>query len=303
MVSTTPFAEVRQAIEEAVERSALPASFCRLLRIPLQQPGKVWAGAARPQWPALVLTTCAATGGDLTLGSKVAAAVEIFMAGLDVLDEIEDGDHSPTVEAAGPAQALNVATALLLLAQQILLRLTADGVAIERTALFARTLAEAGLEATGGQHRDLAGEGGAHISTDDALTTARLKAGALVGGACRLGALVGTSDETLLDLYQTWGRHYGTAAQLSNDLHDAGDQGNKSDLARQKGTLPLLYARAEPTAPAPADPSQDLMASGALHFTWVILEIERQRCASLLDDLAARGQAVTSLRDLLGTTE
>src|SRR4051812_36388490 len=111
---------------------ALPASFFRLLPLPLQQPGEELAGAARPTRPVMVLSACNATGGDPAIGSKVAAAVEIFIAGLDVLDEIEDGDHSPLVEATGHGQALNVSTALLLLAQQLLLCLTDSGVPAHR---------------------------------------------------------------------------------------------------------------------------------------------------------------------------
>jgi geranylgeranyl pyrophosphate synthase len=281
-----------------VERIPLPASSRHFAAIPLQQPGKVLSGTAKPLWPATVLAACAAANGDMTIGSKVAAAVEIFMAGLDVLDEIEDGDQSPLVDAVGTAQALNIATALLLLPQTLLCGLTDDGVVPARANLLARTLAEAGLAATGGQHRDLLGEQGVVHSYDAAIEIARMKAGTLVAGACKLGALVGTDDDILLAHYHNWGLHYGTAAQLSNDLHDAENGESKSDLARQKGTVPLIYQRGStPGSPTPNDAQE----SGALHFTWVILEIERQQCAAIADDLAAHGQAAEHLLALLGS--
>lgn len=283
-------------LEEAVGRVPLPASSRHLVAIPLHQPGKVLSGATRPTWPSTVLASCAAAGGDRRVGSKIAAAVEMFIAALDVLDEVEDGDQSPLVEAAGVAQALNISTLLLMQAQVTLLGLTADNLTPERTLLCAQTLAEAGLAATGGQHRDLAGEHDTTLSYDDALQTAQLKAGVLVACACKLGALAATNDPELLALYYDWGMHYGTAAQLSNDLHDVADEEDKTDIKRQKGTLPLLYER---TASAP-DTAQDPAASGALHFTWVVLEIERQHCAEIADKLAARGQAAESLRALLG---
>lgn len=297
MQSATPFSTVIRYIEEAVGRIPLPASSRHFAALPLQQPGKAWSGAARPLWPATVLAACAATGGSTQIGEQVAAAVEIFMAGLDVLDEVEDGDHSPLVDAVGTAQALNIATALLLLAQTTLCHLTADGVTPMRAHLLAQTLAEAGLAATSGQHRDLLGEDSAAISYEDALETARLKAGALVAGACKLGALVGTDDSDILARYHAWGLHYGTAAQLSNDLHDADDAAGKSDIARQKGTIPLLYQRETVLA---TEPTENAQASGALHFTWVILELERQQCATIADELAARGQASEHLQMLLG---
>lgn len=298
MLSATPFSDVIRYLEEAVERTPLPAFSRHLAAIPLRQPGKVLSGAARPTWPSTVLAACAAAGGDRQIGGKIAAAVEIFIAALDVLDEIEDGDRSPLVEAAGMAQALNISTLLLMQAQSILLGLTADNLTPERTLLCARTLAEAGLAATGGQHRDLTAERNTMISYDDALQTARLKAGVLVASACKLGALVATADPELLALYYDWGMHYGTAAQLSNDLHDAEDEEDKTDIKLQKGTLPLLYARDNSVPEALINPA----TSGALHFTWVILEVERQHCADIATKLAAHGHAVEGLRALLGPT-
>lgn len=298
MLSATSVTAIKQTIEEVVERGALPTSFRELLAIPLRQPGKIMAEEGNPQWAALVLAACTSTGGDPTWGAVAAAAAELFMAGLDVLDEVEDGDQSALIEAAGEAQALNVSTALLLLGQQTLLGLAERGMAPDRVALLGRALTEAGIAATGGQHRDLANAAAGAVSTDEALDIARRKAGVLVAGACRLGALIGTADEDLLALYSVWGMHYGTAAQLANDLHDAENAEDKSDVVRQKGTLPLLYARGSGAllgaGPAP------LAGSGALHFTWVILEIERQRCVQLLDTLATHGHAIAAMRDLLG---
>ncbi len=298
MLNATSFASVRRTVEEAVERAALPASFRALLRIPLQQHGKILTEEERPLWPTVVLAACTATGGEPAFGATVAAATELFMAGLDVLDEIEDGDSSALVELAGPAQALNVSTALLLLGQQTLLGLVADGLPAAQVTLLTQTLTAAGLAATGGQHRDLANESDRIVSTDEALSIARSKAGTLVAGACRIGALLGTTDMDTLALYETLGGHHGTAAQLANDLHGAENTLSKTDVERQKGTLPLLYARGA-RAVATGEPAT-IAASGALHFTWVILEIERQRCVQLLDTLAARGHLVADLRDLLG---
>jgi geranylgeranyl pyrophosphate synthase len=288
----TRFDQVRLALEEALEVCRLPASFRDLLVLALSQEGKVLAGAAQPQWPALVLASCESAGGDSFVAAKVAAAVEMFMAGLDILDEIEDGDVSPVASASGQAQALNVANALLLLAQQQLCQLRAIRVPADRIADYIATLTEAGLIATTGQHRDLRAEGQADVTADEALAIARDKAGALVAGVCRLGAMIGTTNPRLLALYESWGQHYGTAAQLANDLHDAADTERKSDFSRQKGTLPLIYSRSAGSAPT-------TLAPGALHFTWVALEIERQRCGALLEELAAYGQAVAGLHGLL----
>lgn len=281
--------DIRAIILDALGAHVAPTSFSTLLHIPLTQPGKILHQQDTSNWVRLVLAAASATGGDHACAARVAAAIEIVMAGYDVLDEVEDGDDSPTVEAAGTAQAINVGMGLLLLGQRVILELP------EQTdrAAFAHTLARGVLTSTGGQHRDLASALAA-TSADEALATARQKSGALAGMACRLGALTGTADPALLALYERWGTHFGTAAQLANDLHDATNTGSKSDLALGRGTLPLVYFGKQDGS------SDEVTASGALQFTWVVLEIERQHCAELLDQLAARGQGVAQLRDLLG---
>lgn len=295
MPGDAPIAAVKPVLLAIVGALDAPLSFSDALRIPLRQPGKVLGDCGRPLWVQLVLAACAATGGDPDFGARVAAGVECAMAALDLLDEIEDGDASPTVEAVGTAQALNVATALLLLGQRALLDLPprAD---LPAPADFARALTAGILAATGGQHLDLTSPTAITATMDDALAIARRKAGALAGMACRLGAMVGTADVALLDRYGTWGLHYGTAAQLSNDLHDAVEETAKSDLAQQKPTLPLLFRRRAALAHH-AVPG--VAASGALHFTWVVVEIEREACRSLTEELAARGQDVASLRQIV----
>jgi geranylgeranyl diphosphate synthase type I len=243
----------------------------------------------------IVLAAGAAANGDPAVAAHIATGVELFMASLDLLDEVEDDDFSPTVEAVGIPQALNVATALLLLGQQALLALPVRDDLLA-PASFVQVLTSAGLTATRGQHRDLALEGASAATTDDALAIARLKAGALGGAACRLGAMSGTADASLLDLYARWGAHYGTAVQLANDLHDALDGERKTDLERRKSTLPLIFSH---HAGADTADQADLAASGALHFTWVVVEIERQACREVLAQLAERGQNVAPLRDFV----
>jgi geranylgeranyl diphosphate synthase type I len=290
-----PQAEIGHLITEAVASATLPPSLRTLLLIPLRQPGKaLHPSGEHPIWPALVLATSAATGGEPHIAVRVAAAVEVFMAAVDVFDEVEDGDQSAIIDVAGAAQAINVATALLLLAQQTILALTDSGLATERALLLARTLTAAGLEAIGGQHGDLAAEADRAISATDAHAIARQKAGALTAGVTTLGALLGTDDPEVLALYRDWGLHFGTLSQIQNDIRDAQSPELKSDLARGKSTLPLIYARGTDTGE-----TTTLATSGALHFAWVVREIERQACEDVLTQLAERGHAVTRLHNLL----
>ena len=289
MSFTTAYQEVGRLLVAAVTKVDAPDSFRELLYIPLCQRGKLLHGEPCPRWPMMVLASSRAAGGPDSVATRVAAAMELFIAAADVLDEIQDGDSSPLATAAGPAQALNAATALLTLAYDQLSSLDEAGLARERIPLFIRTLSRLSFRAAAGQHLDLAAEGADELTVTKALEIARMKAGELGAAACRLGALTGTTNGDLLTHYEAFGRHLGTLAQLSNDLADSLRADEKSDRDRAKGTLPLVYDRG----------SRDLDPSGALHFTWVVMELERQAALDIVRQLQELGQATASLEALL----
>ena len=295
MSGAFPQEELSRIITEAVASGTLPPSLRSLIALPLRQPGKVLHPTGEhPFWPSLVLATSTAAGGDMDAAVRVGAAVEIFIAALDLFDEIEDGDPSATIAAAGVAQATNAATTLILVAQQQLLTLTDAGLTAERVLLLARTLSAAGVEATGGQHSDLAAEQNSATSATEAHAIAQQKAGTLTAGAALLGALLGTDEPETLAHYRAWGQHLGTLSQIQNDLRDAEAPDLKSDLARGKSTLPLIYARG-----AASGETAEMATQGAFHFAWVVREIERQACEEAIEALAERGHDVGRMRSLL----
>jgi Geranylgeranyl pyrophosphate synthase len=283
--------QVRETIQRAIDGACLPGSFRELLYIPLRQRGKAFSADQEPRWPTLVLHIAAAARGPVVPAIQVAAAVEVFMAALDVMDEIQDGDPSPLIESAGIGQAVGVAGALLVVAYDMLARLPEVGISATRVPEFVHTLARCALAAGGGQHLDLAAEGRSDISLDDALQISRMKGGMLAAAACRLGALVATNDEDVLCLYESLGYHLGTIEQLANDLEDAARDSAKTDRVRQKRTLPLLYNSRR------SEPSSD--DHEACFFAQVVIESERERVRQILDQLAARQHAVESLAALV----
>src|SRR5712692_6991095 len=64
---------------------------------------------------------------DLTYASSVSVAVECFVCAIDLLDDVIDGDQTPTVQTLGTPRVLNVSTALLTLAQRAILSLSLHG--------------------------------------------------------------------------------------------------------------------------------------------------------------------------------
>jgi geranylgeranyl pyrophosphate synthase len=290
--------EVGEKLQELLSGAGLTAPLIDFVIQPLTSPGKILSTNPSTGWAELVAATCMAAQGDRTAAVRVAASVECLAAALDVLDEIEDGDQSLLVESAGLPRALNASTALMFAAQNILSGLTMDGITPARVPEFSRAMSRLGLAATSGQHEDLSKTADSGLTVDEALQITRQKSGSLAACACVLGAMLGTTDQKILQLYETFGYDYGTMLQLSNDLHDAQDLREKSDLRKLKPTVPIVfYARQSPKRVIGELNPEGVISSGALHFTWAVIELQRKRCLQELEALRAQNQAIEFIRD------
>jgi len=105
--------------------AALSDSYRTALVAALALPGNILADTPDGRWACIVWTCCVTAGGRREDAIPAAAAAELFMVALDVLDDEEDGEATPLRTALGAARALNVSTGLLLLAHRSLL--TAPG--------------------------------------------------------------------------------------------------------------------------------------------------------------------------------
>lgn len=285
---------VAREVEAAIDEAGLPTGYGSLLRLGLAEAGKVLSSNPSSRWPLLTLGSCeAASGGRWEHAIPAAAAMEVFIAALDLLDDLQDGDADGVIATCGEAQALNVSTGLLMLSQRMLLRLSDRGVGAETVLAVGRELAGAALTVGGGQHLDLAHESRPTISEQEALDVASRKSATLVSCACRIGARLGSDDLAVVDLLGRFGWHAGMAAQLINDLSDvAPGHPPKSDVRRGKKTLPLVSAATFGLITGSAAPPGDELAfrealaqSGALHYTWVVADMHRQQAADLLAEL------------------
>ena len=279
-------------------------------------------------WPLLTLLVAQAVSPqvDLFCASGVAVAVECFVCALDLLDDVEDGDLTPTVNALGIARALNVSTALLALAQKAIHSLSTRDVSPVLVLRLLDTMQEGTLLATSGQQRDLlaerqsfdeftAGES-LELVIEKCLEIARGKAGSIMRLACRLGAMCAGADEGLLEQFSLLGEQLGIAHQLHNDCHDlydflssSGAQGDtrpqKSDIARGKKTLPIVLAHTLQESPTGADTDdyEDVHAlQRGILAAWGIRLLYRERvrsCLELIQAGSAERPIAPPLRHLL----
>jgi geranylgeranyl pyrophosphate synthase len=346
--------EVDAALKTALLRYAdlLPPDLITMGKMALHTRGKVmaWsraqetgAEASMPRWPLFVLLSCRAAlppeeRGRWREALPAAVAVEIAIAAADLIDEWTDADDSPLIEQYGPGQAVNVANLMLVMAQQVLVWEAHRPGGCERATAALGALQDMLVEAAVGQHLDMTYErmGYRDVTPEMSGEMTEKKAGALIGGACRMGALMAGAGAEVVDLVWRFGRQVGGMAQLANDIQDVLPLGTqvlapdgteaagpvaapKTDLSRRKRTLPIVFAlrdeapepsavqRAYAVGPDAGDIDEDamrraVMEAGGVNFAHLVLDVYRNNATEALDALEGlRPGAREVLTPLLGT--
>lgn len=184
-----------------------------------------------------------------------AAAIELVHNFSLIHDDIEDGDHfrrgRPTLwRTCGQAQAINVGDTLHSLAYVCLGRVR--GMESEHSTPLVRALAQAVVEMTVGQRRDMSYETEPHVNVEMYLAMIRGKTAALTACATYGGALLGLigsrNPHPILERYAEFGRHFGLGYQVRDDilavwgaeLETGKPAGN--DIRRRKKSFPVVVA-------------------------------------------------------------
>ncbi|MEV4315474.1 polyprenyl synthetase family protein [Actinocrispum sp. NPDC049592] len=204
--------------------------------------------------PALVLLAARAVGGTAEHAVPAAVAVELVHNFSLVHDDIMDGDtvrrHRPTTWAAfGVPQAILVGDAMLALACQVLAK---DGGVHAAEAV--RWLSGYVLALCRGQSADIAFENRAAVDLADCVAMAADKTGALLSGACALGALMGGATAGQVTRLSQFGRHLGMVFQLIDDL--LGIWGSPQATGKPAGNDLLVGKKSLPVAAAVASGTQ-----------------------------------------------
>jgi geranylgeranyl pyrophosphate synthase len=244
-----------------------------------------------------------------------AVAVEIMVAATDLIDEWTDGDPSPIISEHGPGQALNTASLMLVMSQQVLVWAAREGDDRALSALGA--LQDLLVEAAVGQHLDMLYEGMGldEVSPQMSGDMSEKKAGALISGALKMGGLMAGASPEMVALLERFGRRVGGIAQTANDIRDVlPDEtppaelahaltGPKTDIGRRKRTLPIVYTlREENDTPNPlqvafsvprADNEDEkalrraIAEAGGIEFAVMALDLYREEAEQALDELEA----------------
>jgi geranylgeranyl diphosphate synthase type II len=234
--------------------------------------------------PALVLWAADACGGDWEAAAGAAVAVEMIHAYSLVHDDLPAMDDDdlrrgrPTCHRAfDEATAILCGDALQACAFETLAREMPPSAAARACLVLARA---AGAEAlVGGQADDLAAERGWIPDMTAAPAAERVawlerihrrKTGALFLAALELGGLSAAADPTQLALLAAYGRCFGLAFQIADDLLDAeGDEAAMGkrvgkDADRGKMTFPTVVGLAESRARGQSLVDEAVAAVGGL---------------------------------------
>jgi farnesyl diphosphate synthase len=195
--------------------------------------------------PFLVVETAALFGVARQRALLAGAALECMHCYSLVHDDLPAMDNDdlrrgqPTTHKAfDEATAILAGDALLTFAFDLMARDAVHPNAAVRLALVTELARASGIGGmAGGQMLDLEAEGRfvtkRKLGEDDIATLQRMKTGALIGFACRAGAILGEADETARAALDRYGKAIGQAFQIADDLLDV--EGDVATLGKATG--------------------------------------------------------------------
>ncbi|AET70536.1 geranylgeranyl pyrophosphate synthase [Desulfosporosinus orientis DSM 765] len=189
-------------------------------------------------WAQLTLITCDSTGGVLEEGLPGAVAMELYALAADILDDIQDQDNNSLPwRKVPPAQAINLATCILVLSYQALSVLSNPRYFEE----VSKVLNQIGLQACDGQFNEFLNDSKDKITFVEYFEVINKKSAGLMAGACKIGAILGGAEQTLVSELEQFGTCLGIMSQIKNDLDDFLNLETKSDFVKGRKTLPFVY--------------------------------------------------------------
>ena len=198
------------------------------------------------------LTACYAAGGDLQEALPAAASVEMVSNFCQIHDDVQGGQPQRHGRDAvwwvwGPAQAINAGDGMHALARLSIFRLQERGVSSETTFRAVQLLDQASLEVCEGRFQDLEAQERIDLSVDGYLKMASSKTGALYSCAMKLGAMVASAEEAVVEAVGECGAKVGMAVQVRDDLRELWPNGEGGDtpgteVLNKKKLFPVVYA-------------------------------------------------------------
>jgi len=200
--------------------------------------------------PVLLLEFCRVCGGNWEDALPFAAAIEMVHTYSLIHDDLPCMDNDDyrrgrltNHKVFGEAQAVLAGDALLTAAFHAAAMADAEpGVVVNIIRILSEAAGEMGM--VGGQILDIDGEK-MLLSEEDVHTIHRLKTGALISAACRMGAAAAKANEEQMEAARVYAESLGLAFQIRDDMLDVlGDiekLGKATGMDGNKNTFVSLY--------------------------------------------------------------
>jgi geranylgeranyl diphosphate synthase type II len=198
--------------------------------------------------PALLLMACDFFGGDINKAISPALAIEVFhnftLMHDDIMDNAPLRRGKVTVHERWNNN-VGILSGDVMLIEGYKLMMNVDGHLLRPILNIFNDTAVGVCE---GQQLDMEFEKRNDVSIDEYINMIRLKTAVVLGGALKIGALIGGANEQDADLLHAFGEQLGVAFQLQDDILDVYGDPEKfgkqvgGDIISNKKTYLLLKA-------------------------------------------------------------
>ncbi len=236
--------ELQQIIDKAVKDIEYPATPNELYE-PIAY---LMALGGKRLRPALVLMATDLFGGDIDDAKSPALAIEMFhnftLMHDDIMDNAPLRRGQPTVhEKWSDSVAILSGDVMFVKAYKLMIQVKSE-ILTGVLDVFNKTA----VEVCEGQQIDMNFEARDEVSIEEYLEMIRLKTAVLLGGALKIGALIGDADSENAELLYQFGENLGLAFQLQDDILDVYGDPEKfgkqvgGDIISNKKTFLLIKA-------------------------------------------------------------
>jgi len=183
--------------------------------------------------PALLLMACDLFGGDVEAALSPALAIEVFhnftLMHDDIMDNAPIRRGRVTVHEKWNKNVAILSGDVMLIEGYKLMMRVRDNILRQVLDIFNATA----VGVCEGQQLDMTFETSNNISIGEYINMIRLKTAVVLGGALKIGALIGEARQEDADLLSTFGEQLGIAFQLQDDILDV--YGNPEKFGKQVG--------------------------------------------------------------------
>jgi geranylgeranyl diphosphate synthase type II len=183
--------------------------------------------------PALLLMACDLFGGDVDAAMPPALAIEVFhnftLMHDDIMDNAPIRRGKVTVHEKWDQNVAILSGDVMLIEGYKLMMQVRNDILRQVLDIFNATA----VGVCEGQQLDMTFETSSNISIGEYINMIRLKTAVVLGGALKIGALIGNAEQKDADLLCEFGEYLGIAFQLQDDILDV--YGNPEKFGKQVG--------------------------------------------------------------------